>query len=708
MQVFIDNEEVVSARSITINKQLANTSSVILNNVYPKSWENDKDYVSRFYMPKDYSRCVIRDDTEKEKQLTKYITFYSTNAYADDTDLIIKYNEGSLLEYSAIIPNEKYKLIVTATTDTYIYEADSFSVNSELTRLQEIHTGRNEVILTPTKNYIVFTGKDENLSTITSNFTLYFYSANELYELNNNICEKENRLLRYVDNQIVYNTSYGIRYMRVVPNHYYTFIIKSSGGGKYVCETDSLNIDVTTDRLQYIYINGSAPFTIKPTKNYIVWDNTMEITTIKTVNESDLLFSGVVKNSGNINLNPRYPHYATLQILDYETFLNEGDTLKFVLERQTISSALQKIIENLDGFAIGEIQIENDEEIGPYNCNEKTPSDVFNYIAEITGSIWYATTIDNDITLINFYSTDNLTKLNDIKYTQEYFKNNQIINIEYSYNTNDYRNKQAIISKGATSNITQSENITYTGEALETIYDISSVVSIKSGTKAYTVASDIARANGISANFYYTSESNRISVNTNVPTGTVFTVQYYSLVDSRQVAYNQTEIDRINEQTGKNGIISRYEKRNDVSNETALSKIAQTYLDYKGVPEITLIIKSYKEDLFSLGNVVFFDGPIADLKTNYLVIEKQIEMIVTGEQQEVFYTYTLSSSFNDENAINFFDNQRRKLSGDIKEGDFIPRYIDIPSSTNIIFYDLNFEEIEIPTSVLDGELDFEI
>ena len=62
MQIFINDEEVLCSSSMTIQKQLSNTSSVILNNVYPKSWEEDKDYVSRFYMPKDYSKCKIIDE----------------------------------------------------------------------------------------------------------------------------------------------------------------------------------------------------------------------------------------------------------------------------------------------------------------------------------------------------------------------------------------------------------------------------------------------------------------------------------------------------------------------------------------------------------------------------------------------------------------------------------------------------------------------
>ena len=55
IQMFIGNEEVVSNRDFKISEEILATSSTILNNCYPKTWEDDKDYVSRFYYPKDYS-----------------------------------------------------------------------------------------------------------------------------------------------------------------------------------------------------------------------------------------------------------------------------------------------------------------------------------------------------------------------------------------------------------------------------------------------------------------------------------------------------------------------------------------------------------------------------------------------------------------------------------------------------------------------------
>ena len=62
LKMLINNEEVVCNKEFTITEEMLTTSSTILNNCYPKSWENDKNYISRFYYPKDYSKCKIYKD----------------------------------------------------------------------------------------------------------------------------------------------------------------------------------------------------------------------------------------------------------------------------------------------------------------------------------------------------------------------------------------------------------------------------------------------------------------------------------------------------------------------------------------------------------------------------------------------------------------------------------------------------------------------
>ena len=59
IKIYINGKEVVSNKTFTITQDLLATSSTILNNCFPKTWEDDHDYVSRFFYPKDYSRCEI-------------------------------------------------------------------------------------------------------------------------------------------------------------------------------------------------------------------------------------------------------------------------------------------------------------------------------------------------------------------------------------------------------------------------------------------------------------------------------------------------------------------------------------------------------------------------------------------------------------------------------------------------------------------------
>jgi hypothetical protein len=58
-----------------------------------------------------------------------------------------------------------------------------------------------------------------------------------------------------------------------------------------------------------------------------------------------------------------------------------------------------------------------------------------------------------------------------------------------------------------------------------------------------------------------------------------------------------------------------------------------------------------------------------------------------------------------ERDVNYFDNQRYKARGNIGDGEFISRNVDIESTANVIFYDLEVTEVEIDTdSTLQSEL----
>lgn len=600
MKVYINNEEVVCNRTLQVKNELSKPSSVILNNVYPKTWETDRDYVSRFYMPKDYSPVRVENESVATKE----------------------------------------------------------------------------------------------------------------YDLSNNIRTISNRAINY--GVIEYWNNFILQYVRVIPG--YTYTINASNYHPTIAytivQTDSLKIGSTTTSITTIQPQETKTISITPTKEYIVVNHVstarqyINISEVSISVTDNLIFSGIIKNSGNIALNPRFPHYSTLQAIDYSTLLSEGESLNYVLEETTISEAIKKLVTDQKGFMVGEILID-DETLAPYNCNEKTTYDVLEYLAEITGAKWFTKAICKDIVLVNFYMPSQIPEYDPIEYTQEYFAENNIDDISYSYNVQDYRNKQAIVNSECKASIPQVEIVSYNGNEITTTYPVYEVQSIKSGSRTYRVASQVQKQAGISANFYYQYNSNKIEGG-EIATGTVLEVTYYPVVQAREVAYNMTEIDRISDSTNRNGTISRYEKRTDTKNEEALSQIAKTYIDYKGIPEVILKIKTHDIDIFELGTQVLFNGPLDDLKTRYLVRSKQVEMIVTGNQKLIFYTYELSSSFNDETAINFFDNQRRKLEGNLSDNDYISRYIDIPSQTNIIFYGATITPVTIDDVTLEQELEVEL
>ena len=600
MKVYINNEEVLCNRNLVIKNELSKPNSVILNNVYPKSWEQDKDYVSNFYMPKDYAPVRIENDNTVTKtyNLNNNIRTIQDRLVINGTSLL--YRQGGIITYIRVVPGYTYEMKVRNDNPTLsmgIYEANSLNINETTTQLYNVSAqSETTITITPTKEYII---------------------ANQY-------------------------------------NNYYDCI-------------------------------------------------TFENVEIETID--NIIFSGIIKNSGNIALNPRYPHYSTLQAIDYSTLLSEGEALNYVLDTTTIKEAITKLVTDQKGFVVGTLDID-DSEIAPYNCNEKTTYDVLQYISEITGAKWYTKAINKDLVMVNFYMPSHLPENDAIEYTNEYFTENEINDITYSYNAKDYRNKQSIVNEECKASIPQIEKVSYNGTNITTTYPVYNVESIKSGTRTYRVASNVQKQAGISANFYYTYGSNQIDGG-EIATGTILTITYYPIVQAREVAYNVDEISRIAESTNRNGVISRYEKRTDAQDEQSLSQIAKTYIDYKGVPEVILKVKSTK-DIFELATQVLFNGPLEDLRTRYLVRSKQIDMVITGEQQVIFYTYELSSSFNDETALNFFDNQRRKLEGNLAEGNYISRYIDIPSQTNIIFYDGVITPITTDNVTLEAELEVEL
>lgn len=425
--------------------------------------------------------------------------------------------------------------------------------------------------------------------------------------------------------------------------------------------------------------------------------------------DETLIFAGVVKNSGNISLNPREPHTCDLQVLSYKTFLSEGNTLDFVIANKSVEEAIQMVVNAVAGygFTVGIIDIaKKDDIIGAYSTLDKSAYDVLQYIADITNSKWYTSRIDDNTLAVNFYDSDKMAQAPDIEYTQEYWEANNIQDMSFSFSTNDYRNKQVMTSSAVYGNVEQTQTILANGydKTYLTEQKIGTINSITVGGTPATFATSDEKDLGITADFYYTVNNNQFEANTVYTAGTEIEINYIPIVQGREVIINPTEINRINTQLGINGNISRYEQRNDATSSSELQSIGQSYIQFKGKAEITLTIQTYGNDLFQIGQQAQFNAPISKLSDSYMVKSKIIDIIQVNEERYLFYTYTLSNNFNAETAINYFDNQRSKANGNISQGEYIARNVDIENTALIIFDNAELIEVEMGDNVLNAPL----
>lgn len=472
-------------------------------------------------------------------------------------------------------------------------------------------------------------------------------------------------------------------------------------GEKEVLSNKTFTITEELLRASSTILNNCYPKCWETTRNYT--NNFFfpkNYSNCKILKDNNLIFAGIVKNSGDISLRPTDPKYCSLQILDYKTLLSEGQTLDFVISNKTIIQAINMVVDAISdyGFVVGNIVLSNGSDtIGSYSTLNKTPYDVFQYLADISQSKWFTRMIDEDTVAIDFYTPMLMERAEDIQYTKEYFEENNIIDLSFSFGTRDYRNKQTILSDQVYGDIDTDEDIIANG--YQTNYEASGIIGVLKNIYVNGVEKTIGTTTeknlGIYADFYYSPGGSIIEANDNYIAGTRIRVVYTPLVKGRQIVYNNSEINRISNQIGRNGTIARYETRNDILSSDELNQVAQTYIQYKGTPEIILTIKTKDIDLFNIGQQVYFDMPdVPDLATDYMVKRKDTEITQTGESGVIFYTYQLTSNYNSETAINYFDNQRNKTNGNITEDEFITRNIDIENTANIIFDNLRVAEIE--------------
>lgn len=437
-----------------------------------------------------------------------------------------------------------------------------------------------------------------------------------------------------------------------------------------------------------------------------------DYTKCKILKDGELYFAGIVKNSADMELNPFKPHYCSLQILDPSTLLSEGGSLDYVIVNKTITEAINQVINSISdyGFVAGNISIptEYDTVIGAYSTLDKAPFDVFQYLSQVSQTRWGTRMIDENTTAIDFYSPSLLESKENIEYAREYFKKNKIEEMAYSYSTADYRNKQVITSNEVFGNVEQSQIIISDGYTKTYITEqkIGKINSITVDGIERTFATSDEKDLGITADFYYKVKENTFDSKDVFSAGTTIIIKYIPIINGREVVFNNDEIRRINQNLSRNGIISRYENRNDVTAGSELQSVAKMYIKYKGLAEIELTIRS-RVDFLKLGEKHYFDAPLEKLKFDFLVKSKNTSVTQNGDFCNVTYEYKLTNSFDVENELNYFDNQRAKASGNISQGEYIARNIDIESQATIIFDNYVLEEVKVDDdNTLDTLLDF--
>lgn len=430
----------------------------------------------------------------------------------------------------------------------------------------------------------------------------------------------------------------------------------------------------------------------------------------KILKDNKLYFVGIVKNSADMELNPFKPHYCSLQILDPSTLLSEGNTLDYVIVDKTVSEAINQVISSISdyGFVAGNIDIPeaDDTVIGAYSTLNKTAYDAFSYLSMVSGTRWGTRLIDENTTAIDFFSPEELENQGTIELTKEYCGVNKIENVTYSYSTADYRNKQIITSDETIGNVSQVQTIisdgynnTYTTEQ---VIGRVEQISVDGVTKSFVTKNE--KEVGVTADFYYEVGKNQFQSDSVYATGSSIQITYVPIVKGREISYNTSEIIRIKNALGRNGTISRFENRNDVISSKELQLVGQSYIKFKGNAEVTLTISSRK-DFLKLGGKYYFNAPISDLKGDYLVKAKRTIVFQNDSIFQTRYEYELSNSFDTENELNYFDNQRSKNEGNIEQGEFITRNIDIENQATIIFSNLQVTQIDIDSSnALDSVL----
>lgn len=293
-------------------------------------------------------------------------------------------------------------------------------------------------------------------------------------------------------------------------------------------------------------------------------------------------------------------------------------------------------------------------------------------------------------TTIKVVDDENMNVVN-INYGQEFFENYNIVDMSYNLSSSDYRNKQNIVADNIKGNNTITETFWLDGISNKILLEqaVGGVNELKINGENMKVVSQEIKDNGEEYDAYYVRGSNELNLKNSNKKGDYLKIIYYPDLSLNLSITEDKEVDRIKNNTETTGIISRYEKRSDVSKVEDMNRIAESYLKYKGKGDYTITIQTFNKELAHLGDKIQLTTTedLKFLEDEYFVkaITEQYNTNNADSKAYIFRTYTLVNNFNFEYATNYFDNQRAKLIGNIQDGQYIDRNIEIIDEINITF-----------------------
>lgn len=286
---------------------------------------------------------------------------------------------------------------------------------------------------------------------------------------------------------------------------------------------------------------------------------------------------------------------------------------------------------------------------------------------------------------------DENMKVININYGQEFFENYNIVDMSYNLSSSDYRNKQNIVADNIKGNNILFESFWLDGKTTQ-FYLSQNVAGVKFAEindENIKVVSQNFKDKNEDYDCYFTQGSNVINLKNANKKGDYLRILYYPDMSLKLSVTEDEEIERIKNNTDTTGIISRYEKRSDVSVAEEMNKIAQSYLKYKGKGDYTITIQTFNKELAHLGDKIQLttNDNLKFLEDEYYVksISTQCTTNNADNKAYIFRTYTLVNNFNFEYATNYFDNQRAKMIGNIQDGQYIDRDIEIQDIITISF-----------------------